>query len=77
LELQIEEENDPLNIPSRCTEVSVLYPDCFFVLCFRGMSNKEMSAKMKKGVISRNTVRGMIMDSQAVVEACKKWPCCW
>ncbi|CAN6992803.1 unnamed protein product [Brassica oleracea var. botrytis] len=35
----------------------------------RGMFNKEMIGKMKKGVLIVNNARGAIMDRQAVVEA--------
>ncbi|GAB4846775.1 formate dehydrogenase (NAD+) [Ancistrocladus abbreviatus] len=36
----------------------------------RGMFNKDMIAKMKKGVLIVNNARGAIMDTQAVVDAC-------
>ncbi|KAL9236227.1 hypothetical protein vseg_010926 [Gypsophila vaccaria] len=36
----------------------------------KGMFNKELIAKMKKGVLVVNNARGAIMDTQAVVEAC-------
>lgn len=34
------------------------------------MFNKELIAKMKKGVLIVNNARGAIMDTQAVVDAC-------
>ncbi|KMS98036.1 hypothetical protein BVRB_4g096300 [Beta vulgaris subsp. vulgaris] len=36
----------------------------------KGMFNKELIAKMKKGVLIVNNARGAIMDTQAVVDAC-------
>lgn len=36
----------------------------------KGMINKEMIAKMKKGVLIVNNARGALMDTQAVVDAC-------
>ncbi|GAB4849185.1 formate dehydrogenase (NAD+) [Ancistrocladus abbreviatus] len=36
----------------------------------RGMFNKDLIAKMKKGVLIVNNARGAIMDTQAVVDAC-------
>lgn len=44
------------------------YPN--FILCFRGMFNKEKIAKLKKGVLIVNNARGAIMDTQAVADAC-------
>lgn len=39
-------------------------------LLYRGLFNKELIAKMKKGVLIVNNARGAIMDTQAVVDAC-------
>ncbi|KAA8530246.1 hypothetical protein F0562_004955 [Nyssa sinensis] len=36
----------------------------------KGMFNKDMIAKLKKGVLIVNNARGAIMDTQAVVDAC-------
>ncbi|XP_074305455.1 formate dehydrogenase, mitochondrial [Silene latifolia] len=36
----------------------------------KGMFNKELIAKMKKGVLIVNNARGAIMDTQAVVDGC-------
>lgn len=36
---------------------------------YRGMFNKELIGKLKKGVLIVNNARGAIMDRQAVVEA--------
>ncbi|XP_057532750.1 formate dehydrogenase, mitochondrial [Amaranthus tricolor] len=36
----------------------------------KGLFNKELIAKMKKGVLIVNNARGAIMDTQAVIDAC-------
>ncbi|XP_021770396.1 formate dehydrogenase, mitochondrial-like [Chenopodium quinoa] len=36
----------------------------------KGMINKEMISKMKKGVLIVNNARGALMDTQAIVDAC-------